>query len=63
MNLIKISECGEGLDYECPLCGAEIGEPCSTEDEDNIGMGIELMLHIHTERYEMEKFNDKCKQI
>jgi len=51
MSLIKITEYGEGLDYECPVCGAEINQPCSEEDGNNTGR--ELGLYIHKERYDV----------
>ncbi len=51
MSLIEITEYGEGLDYECPVCSAEKNQPCC-EDEGN-GTGRELGLYIHKERYDL----------
>ena len=57
-ELVGISEDGEGLENHCPVCNAEPLQLCSTPDQDQEGLGIELARKVHKARLLKQELND-----
>lgn len=52
MDLVPVSDMGEGQENECPICGAEPGHPCTGPDPDEplSGLWVEYGRKVHRER-------------
>lgn len=49
-ELIPMDELSTASERECPTCGAEPGQMCSSEEPNRPGFGIEHATLIHRSR-------------
>ncbi len=54
-GLVPINGTTDVIECECPECGAEPGQCCSTPPEGDDISGTEWCLYVHAARYEFEE--------